>query len=186
MLGQSPDQIFTAVTKGAEYRYASPNKVFNTLQEYKRALILDFRAAEAFHRSHFMCSINIPHSTLSASDFVSYDPAKFAEKHLTTSKDRELFSQRRRLVVFLIPAHNSVKPLCESATEFKKVLGTTVQTDKNSHLKAKGLAIACLMFGCFRQEKIREAYIVHAGFRNLLALYPFLCEFCDNKIYVEP
>ena len=176
----------TATATGPEYKYAKTNKVFNTLQHYKKILILDFRAPDAFSKAHFVFSVNVPHSILTAGEFLNYDPIKFMAKYFQTPRDKELFMYRKRLVVFLIPSNGSVKHLCDGSSSLKSELSLDPSTNRNNFLRAKGFALSCLAYKALSKEKVRELYIVQDGCKDLLDQFPFLCEFCDNKIYIEP
>ncbi len=187
VFGLSTDRVLEAITGGSEPKFADASKVYNTMQQYKKALIIDFRAPEAFQKAHFAFSINVPHYSVTPDEFLDYDPAKFMEKHFANTSEKELFTHRRRLMVFLIPSHGSVKHLCENPSVVQGELSLDPAKYKNRVLRAKGFSLSVLCYKAFTKEKVREVYILKEGFRELSGRFPFLCEFCGtNKIYLEP
>ena len=180
------EELFTFLAKETDYKFGTGNKIYNTIQQYKKALILDLRAEGPYKQSHLIFSVNVPNTSLTAKELMEYNPATFAEKHMGNAKQKEQFNQRRRLMVFIIPSNNSVRSLCHNPHLHFETLSTTKEEDKSKYFRARGLAFAYLIFQSFKKEKVREVYIIPDGFKDLLNRYPFLCEFSGNKLYLEP
>ena len=163
--------------KTPDYKYASASKVFNTLQYYKKILILDLRESELFHKSHFSFSINLPASTLTSKELINFDQNEFVLKHFTNSKDKELFSLRKRLMVYILSSQKITEVVAKDLSIFE---------NPNSKKTSKSTVLACLLYEALSKERIRELYILNNGFKNLLQRFPFLCNFENHKIYLEP
>jgi len=190
IFGHSLEAIYKELSLESHYKFASVNKLFNAIQQYKKVLIIDFRNGEAFNKTHINGSINIPYNSITMDELTNYSANIFIDKHIANEQDKELYGHRRRLMVFLIPSCSSIQNLYDSIENLKSVnfkeISEQLLNDKNKLIQFQGFLISCLLFQALLKEKVREVYILSEGFRTFLKQFPFLCSFYNNKIYIEP
>eukprot|EP01022_Parablepharisma_sp_SALTPOND_P016655 TRINITY_DN2493_c0_g1_i1.p4 TRINITY_DN2493_c0_g1~~TRINITY_DN2493_c0_g1_i1.p4 ORF type:complete len:221 (+),score=19.10 TRINITY_DN2493_c0_g1_i1:129-791(+) len=167
------------------YKYTDKTKIFNVIQRYHNALIIDFRTATGYGQAHLQFSINFAPETTGVHDFMYYSPEVFTER-FALGKDKARFQKRKRLYIFLIPSENSVEELLECPSKMAEVLGNSKVVPKQKFLDAKGLLCAYLLYKGLQAERIHEIHIFPKGFKSVLQSYPYLCLYSGTKIYVEP
>ena len=168
------------------YQYANSSLIFNTLQRYMEALILDFRGSAEYKETHMQQSISMSPEILGIEDLLKFSPAEFAEKHLT-GKSKARFLRRKRLYIFLIPSNDAVTSLLDFPDKISESLSAKEQNGEGQSCpNRRGLLSAYLTYKALWAERIKEIYIFPHGFKQLVERYPFLCEYQGAKIYVEP
>jgi hypothetical protein len=156
-------------------RLASSNHLYNSLQHYKKVLVLDFRNAKPFKTSHFFFSVNLPSEEITPGELMNYDGNSFMEQHIVSAKDKELFKQRKCLMVYILLSNEPVTPL----------FGDRCKFDFNA-LNDQRVLVPLLAYYALNREKVRELYILKDGFKEVLRIFPFLCLFSGVRIYIEP
>lgn len=183
-LGFSVPEVMKIIDSG-NFNYAISTKIYNTIQQYKKALIIDLRCPEDFYTSHFFSSVNLPGDSFTVEELLHYDSNAFYERHFSKVKNGELFLNRKRLVVYIVPSFGCVDAMCDDHKVLTDILNSNTSS-KIDFLRAKALVHAYILADCLRKEKVREVYIYINGFGVLLNRYPFLCLFCENHLYEVP
>ena len=174
------------INNGKGYKYANASKIFNTLQRYNNALIIDLRSCAEYNQTHMQCSINLSPENVQVKDFETYSPEVFMERFLSGT-DKAKFQKRKRLFVFLIASQNCVKGLLTYPRKIAQILNEE-GTCLKYNMKMDGIGLICslLLYKGLKSERMQEVYIFPQGFVNLMHRYPFLCLYHGVKIYLEP
>ena len=179
-------KLVPLISTEPNYKYVDTASLFNFYQYYKKILVFDLRGEKPFSTVHFFYSINLPYSSLTTAELINYNGEDFTLKHFKKSYEKELFKQRKRLIVFIIPSNGSISDFAANLSLVDKELNSDPNGTNIKFLKAKRFVLTSLLYKALKSEKIRELYILQCGFRQLLGKYPFLCLFHENKIYLEP
>ncbi len=180
-----PESIAKLISHPKPFQYANGSQIFNTIQSYMQALVIDLRSSADYFESHLQFSVNLPNERVGLDALLHYG-TDFADKYLS-SEARSLFQRRRRLYVFIIPSSDSVEHLLSAApSKIAAALISKTKSTAAAAVDARGLLSAYVLYKAFWAEHVKELRIFAGGFKQLLERYPFLCEFHNVHIYVQP